>query len=73
MAKAKEKASKNKTEPVYAERLQHWMREAVLLLSAALTIFLLMALFSYAPADPGWSDLSTDAAIENLGDRKSVV
>ncbi len=69
MAKAKEKASKNKDDNAYAERLHRWMREAVLLLSAALTIFLLMALFSYTPSDPGWSDLATGESIGNLGGR----
>lgn len=69
MARAKEKAPKNKDDNKYAERLHHWMREAVLLLSAALTIFLLMGLFSYSPSDPGWSDLSSGLEIENLGGR----
>ncbi len=69
MAKAQSKASSKKQENAYADRLHHWMREAVLLLSAALTIFLLMALFSYSPADPGWSDLGSGAAVENLGGR----
>ncbi len=53
----------------YTERLGHGAREALLLLSAALTIYLLMALISYSAGDPGWSARGFIGSVENLGGR----
>ncbi len=51
----------------YARNLGRGAREAVLLLAAALTIYLLMALVSYTPTDPGWSSRGDTGEIVNLG------
>ena len=51
---------------VYRQRLGRLTREAVLFASAAITLFLLAALISYSPADPGWSTQGNGLAIHNL-------
>ena len=61
--------SKSKTHAV-AEgptRLERSLREAVLLTSAAVTIYLLLALFSYDTTDPGWSSTGVGGSVSNLG------
>jgi len=61
--------SKSKTHAV-AEgptRLERSLREAVLLTSAAVTIYLLLALFSYDATDPGWSSTGIGGSVSNLG------
>ncbi|MDX1497650.1 MAG: DNA translocase FtsK 4TM domain-containing protein, partial [Salinisphaeraceae bacterium] len=71
MAKAGKKSSKktaDKAHP-YTERLGHGAREALLLFSAAVTIYLLMALISYSSGDPGWSSRGYVGSVENLGGR----
>ena len=50
----------------YRQRLGRLMREAVLFAAAAITLFLLAALVSYSPRDPGWSGLGDGTAIRNL-------
>lgn len=50
----------------YRQRLGRLMREAVLFAAAAVTLFLLAALVSYSPRDPGWSGLGDGTAIRNL-------
>jgi len=50
----------------YRQRLGRLMREAVLFAAAAVTLFLLAALATYHPLDPGWSSLGDGTAIENL-------
>ncbi|WP_353248782.1 DNA translocase FtsK 4TM domain-containing protein [Salinisphaera sp. T31B1] len=50
----------------YRQRLGRLMREAVLFAAAAVTLFLLAALVSYSPMDPGWSSLGDGTAIDNL-------
>ncbi|MEO5344146.1 MAG: DNA translocase FtsK 4TM domain-containing protein, partial [Gammaproteobacteria bacterium SHHR-1] len=42
------------------------LREAVLLLSLAAALLLLLALLSYSPADPGWSFTGHAAEVKNL-------
>ena len=72
MAKASKKDSRRTArEPAntYTERLGHGAREALLLMSAALTIYLLMALISYSAGDPGWSARGFAGSVENLGGR----
>ncbi len=51
----------------YARNLGRGAREAILLVAAALTIYLLMALVSYTPTDPGWSSRGNTGEIVNLG------
>lgn len=48
-------------------RLERSLREAVLLTSAAVTIYLLLALFSYDQTDPGWSSTGIGGSVSNLG------
>lgn len=45
------------------------LREAALILSLALAAYLLLALWSYQPTDPGWSTTGADDIIENRGGR----
>ncbi|ROO25965.1 cell division protein FtsK [Salinisphaera orenii MK-B5] len=72
-AKAGPKPSKRKDTgandaPVsrYRQRLGRLMREAVLFAAAAVTLFLLAALVSYSPQDPGWSRLGDGSPVANL-------
>lgn len=50
----------------YRQRLGRLLREAVLFAAAAVTLFLLAALISYDPADPGWSRLGEGGPVGNL-------
>lgn len=59
-----------------ARAVQRWikpvlqaMRDGVLLLAAALAVYLLMILFSYQPSDPGWSHTGSNLAVANWGGR----
>jgi S-DNA-T family DNA segregation ATPase FtsK/SpoIIIE len=65
---SKARVSTKNAEPPswYRQRLGRLMREAVLFAAAAVTVFLLAALVSYSPRDPGWSGLGDGTAIENL-------
>ncbi len=56
-----------RVENTYRARLARGLREAALLASAALTIYLLMALISYRVEDPGWSGIVDTGVIHNLG------
>jgi S-DNA-T family DNA segregation ATPase FtsK/SpoIIIE len=53
----------------YRARLARGLREAALLASAAMTIYLLMALISYRIEDPGWSGVVDAGRVYNLGGR----
>ncbi len=50
----------------YQQRLGRLLREAVLFIAAAVTLFLLAALISYDPGDPGWSSLGNGSPVDNL-------
>ncbi len=50
----------------YQQHLGRLLREAVLFAAAAVTAFLLAALLSYDPTDPGWSGLGDGAPINNM-------
>jgi len=50
----------------YRQRLGRLMRESVLFAAAAVTLFLLAALVSYDPQDPGWSRLGNGPPVANL-------
>ncbi|MBS62872.1 DNA translocase FtsK [Salinisphaera sp.] len=65
-AKAREQNTPPAPPSRYRQRLGRLMREAVLFGAAAITLFLLAALVSYSPRDPGWSGLGDGTAIRNL-------
>ena len=52
--------------PLGPGRLQRVLREAMLLLCAGITVFLLVALISYDINDPGWSSSGTGQGVSNL-------
>ncbi|WP_006787117.1 DNA translocase FtsK [Thiorhodospira sibirica] len=59
-----------------ARAVQRWikpvlqaMHDGVLLLAAALAVYLLIILFSYQPTDPGWSHTGSNLAVANWGGR----
>ncbi len=54
----------HKTLNDYLERAVH---EGLLWLIIAIAAFLLLALFSYSPQDPGWSYVDPQAEVTNLG------
>ncbi|MDE2149686.1 MAG: DNA translocase FtsK 4TM domain-containing protein [Gammaproteobacteria bacterium] len=59
----KRQAAKSLSEPDWLARLP---REAVLLACAGAALFLLAALISYHPADPGWSSSGDGSPVGNL-------
>ncbi|MGQ0698211.1 MAG: DNA translocase FtsK [Panacagrimonas sp.] len=63
MSKSKTQATAASGDPGWLERLP---REAALLGCLGLTLFLLAALISFNPNDPGWSSSGTGDSIENL-------
>lgn len=50
-------------------QMRQCLREGVLLLLGAAAIFLLLALFTYTPTDPGWTNFTTVHRIANWGGR----
>ncbi|WP_325051818.1 DNA translocase FtsK [Modicisalibacter coralii] len=46
-------------------RLQGASREGVIIVLLAACVFLLLSLFSYSPADPGWSQSGPEQAVSN--------
>ena len=49
-----------------AGRLERLLREIALWGTASVALILLVALFSYAPDDPGWSSSGSGGAVQNL-------
>lgn len=49
------------------EHVHHRVREGILILVWALSLFLLVSLFSYQAGDPSWSHFSAQASIANAG------
>ena len=47
--------------------LPRGLRESVLLILVALGAYLMLALLTYLPSDPGWAQASFDQAVNNLG------
>ena len=45
--------------------LSHGMREGALILTVTLCIFLIMALISHAPSDPGWASTGSNLVAQN--------
>jgi S-DNA-T family DNA segregation ATPase FtsK/SpoIIIE len=50
----------------YRQRLGRLLREAVLFVAAAITLFLLASLITFSPNDPGWASVGDGTAIDNL-------
>jgi S-DNA-T family DNA segregation ATPase FtsK/SpoIIIE len=63
MAQAKQKSDR----PQLAEHLQRGLREGALFIFAFVAIYILIAISSYAPQDPGWSTTANNADVKNLG------
>ncbi|WP_447528173.1 DNA translocase FtsK [Vreelandella sp. TE19] len=61
---ARVKAAKDKARR-FGLRLQGSMREGVVVVLLALCVFLLLALFSYQPEDPGWSYQGPETDVRN--------
>src|SRR5512134_1304400 len=49
-----------------AGRLERLLREVALWGTASVALILLVALFSYAPEDPGWSSSGSGGSVQNL-------
>lgn len=58
--------SENTPPSRYRQRLGRLLREAVLFIAAAITLFLLASLISFSPNDPGWASMGDGTAIDNL-------
>ncbi len=68
MPQAKRKKSKKK-EPVIAPKVRAGLRESILFLLTVVAIFLLIALVSFSPQDPGWSHSTDTGMVLNMGGR----
>ncbi len=66
MAQATRIDSKDKQQAV-SGAVGFRLREAALILSLALAAYLLLALWSYQPTDPGWSTTGMNDVVENRG------
>ncbi|WP_127477361.1 DNA translocase FtsK [Sulfurivermis fontis] len=62
-------SSKKPNRLVLGQQLRRGLREAALYLFGAVAIYLLIALYSYHPADPGWSSVGRSTGVANLGGR----
>ncbi|EHQ53036.1 DNA translocase FtsK [Ectothiorhodospira sp. PHS-1] len=73
-AKSKKTADKPARKPASAPRpisahLRRALREGTLLVLTAAAAYLFIALASYSPTDPGWSQTGTGMKVTNLGGR----
>src|SRR5689334_4742972 len=59
-------AAKSQAIATGAGRLKRLLREVALWGTASVALILLVALFSYAPEDPGWSSSGAGGAVQNL-------
>src|SRR3569623_1896247 len=50
-----------------ASHMSRGLREGGLIVLGAIALYLLIALLSYAPTDPGWSRSGTGAGVANVG------
>lgn len=62
-------ASLNKSRAPLAPALTRLIREALFYGLAAVALYLLVALFTYTPTDPGWSHSSPGGPVANAGGR----
>lgn len=51
----------------FNDQVEHTVRNTALWLLIGCAVYLLLALISYTPSDPGWSHVGSDAAIGNIG------
>jgi S-DNA-T family DNA segregation ATPase FtsK/SpoIIIE len=65
----KQASQKKSTRRPLAIQMNHRLREGLLILSAALAIFLLVSFSTYHSADPGWSSTGLGHKIANWGGR----
>ena len=63
MAQAKQKTER----APLSDHLQRGLREGALFLSLFLAAYILVALFTYAPSDPGWSQSGHTGHVANMG------
>lgn len=66
-------ATWKKPRPALTPRLMRLLREAGLYVSAALALYLLIALWTYAPSDPAWSYRGPSEQVTNAGGRVGAV
>lgn len=64
--KTKASSSKNIENTIFNNEIQTRLREALFLIIAAMSIFMLIALTSHNNLDPGWSKISSRTEIINL-------
>ncbi|MDF1630300.1 MAG: DNA translocase FtsK 4TM domain-containing protein [Alcanivoracaceae bacterium] len=57
------------TEHGWSLHLKRGLLEGMVILLLALSVYLLLALASYEPSDPGWSKMVATAAVQNAGGR----
>jgi len=77
LAKSSKQGSKQRSsrpalpppEWLIGDTLLRGLREGILYLSGAVALYLLVALLTYHPADPGWSHLGSNSTIANSGGR----
>lgn len=63
-------ASQKKGEGIaIASHLHRGLREGALILVGTVALYLLIALLSYTPADPGWSHSGNTGQVQNMGGR----
>jgi DNA segregation ATPase FtsK/SpoIIIE, S-DNA-T family len=67
LPQARYKKQKNSFPREKAEKAQRIFSEGILILVGALALYLLLALFSYSPLDPGWSHTAVSKNVLNLG------
>jgi S-DNA-T family DNA segregation ATPase FtsK/SpoIIIE len=60
---------KREQRPPLAPKILRMLREAGLYLLVAVAVYLLISLWTYHAADPGWSQSSSTSRVENLGGR----
>ena len=73
MAQASSKSKSSTGEPIaIAIKMRHRLREAGLIVVGSLSLFLLLALLSFHPADPGWSHTGVVRVIHNLGGKSGA-
>ncbi|MBB1125327.1 DNA translocase FtsK 4TM domain-containing protein [Thiospirillum jenense] len=53
----------------FNDHVEHTVRNTALWLLIGAAVYLLLALVSYTPNDPGWSHVGSDATIANIGGR----
>ena len=60
---------KREQRPPLAPKILRMLREAGLYILVAVAVYLLISLWTYHAADPGWSHSGSSSQVENLGGR----